>query len=103
MRELPSTIEDVQREYRGRGLAVLAVNLGEDPRAVAAWVTQQGVTSTVLLDATLGVARAYRVEYTPTVFLVGRNGKFVGRAIGNKPWLGDKGRALFRLLLGPAP
>ena len=100
---MPSTIEDVQREYRGRGLAVLAVNLGEDPKAVAAWVTQQGVTSTVLLDTTLDVARAYRLEYTPTVFLVGRNGKLVGRAIGNKPWLGDTGRALFRLLLGREP
>ncbi len=100
---MPSTIEDVQRQYRGRGLAVLAVNLGEAPNAVAAWVTQHGVTSTVLLDPTLAVARAYRIEFTPTVFLVGRNGKLVGRAIGTKPWLGDTGRALFRLLLGPGP
>jgi len=33
---LPSTIEQLHREYRPRGLAVLAVNMEEPPEAVAA-------------------------------------------------------------------
>jgi hypothetical protein len=32
---LPSTIEQLQREYRARGLAVLAVNMEESPEAAA--------------------------------------------------------------------
>jgi hypothetical protein len=35
---LPSTIEQVHREYGPRGLAVLAVNIEESRDVVAAWV-----------------------------------------------------------------
>jgi cytochrome c biogenesis protein CcmG/thiol:disulfide interchange protein DsbE len=98
---LPSTIEAVQRAYAGRGLVVLAVNLGEERDRVAAWAERQGVTSKILLDATGDAARDYGIDYTPTVFLVGRDGRLVGRAVGNRDWVGDKGRALLERLLGP--
>ena len=101
MRELPSTIEQVHREFGGPGLVVLAINLGEGRAHVAAWAKSQKVSSTILLDSTGAVMESYRVAYTPTVFLVDRNGKLVGRAIGNKNWLSDKARALFRALLAP--
>ena len=98
---MPSTIEQVHREFGGQGLVVLAINLGEAREHVAAWAKSQKVSSTILLDSTGAVMESYRVAYTPTVFLVGRNGKLVGRAIGNKNWLSEKGRALFRALLAP--
>jgi len=53
----------------------------------------------VLLDATSAVAKSYGIAYTPTVFLVDRDGKLVGKCIGVRPWADDKGRALLRLLL----
>ena len=98
---MPSTIEQVHQEFGGQGLVVLAINLGEPRARVAAWVKSQNVTSTILLDATGAVMESYRVAYTPTVFLVDKRGKLVGRAIGNKNWLSEKGRALFRALLAP--
>lgn len=96
---MPSTIEQVHREFGGRGLVVLAINLGEGRDHVAAWVKSRQVTSTVLLDSTGAVQESYKVAYTPTVVLVGRHGKLVGRAIGNRNWLGEKGRALLGALL----
>jgi hypothetical protein len=98
---LPSTIEQVHRELGGQGLVVLAINMGEEREHVAAWARSRKVTSTILLDPTGSAVESYRVAYTPTVFLVGRDGTLVGRAIGNKNWLSEKGRALFRALLAP--
>ena len=98
---MPSTIEQVHREFGGQGLVVLAINLGETREHVAAWAKSQKVSSTILLDSTGAVMESYRVAYTPTVFLVDKKGKLVGRAIGNKNWLSEKGRVLFQALLAP--
>ncbi len=98
---MPSTIEQVHREFHGQGLVVLAINLGEGRERVTAWVKSRNITSTILLDATGEVMESYRIAYTPTVFLVARDGRLIGRAIGNKNWLSEKGRALFRALLAP--
>ena len=96
---MPSTIERVHQELRDLGLVVLAINLGEKPDLVAGWVKSHGVTSTVLLDAKGEVAKKYDIAYTPTVFLVDRGGKLVGKAIGERQWTGEQGRALLRALL----
>jgi peroxiredoxin len=96
---LPSTIEQVNRELKDRGLTVLAINLGEPRDVLAAWVKSRNVTSTVLLDPTGDVARSYAIAHTPTVFLVDRQGRLVGKAIGTRQWTGDKGRALLRLVM----
>jgi len=96
---LPSAIEQAHRTYRDQGLAVLAVNIEEPRGTVAAWVRQAKVTVPILLDPSGRVTRAYGVTATPTTFLVGRDGKLVAKALGTKPWMGDKGRALLGLLL----
>jgi AhpC/TSA family protein len=96
---LPSTIERVHRELKDQGLVVLAINLSEQRDLVATWVKRRGVTSTVLLDANRQTEKAYQIAYTPTVFLVDRRGKLVGKAIGERQWTGDQGRALLHVLL----
>lgn len=78
---------------------VLAVNIEEPRETVARWVGQSKVTMRILLDPSGRATRAYGVTATPTVFLVGRDGKLVAKALGTKPWTGDKGRALLALLL----
>jgi peroxiredoxin len=98
-RELPSTIEQVHRELKDQGLVVLAINLGERRDLVATWVKSRGVTSTVLLDARGETLKSYQIAYTPTVFLVDRQGKLVGKVLGERQWTGEQGRALLRLLL----
>lgn len=100
---MPSTIEQLNREFKGRKLAVLAVNIQESRDRVAAWVKSRGITSRVLLDGDGAVTGAYRVTGTPTVVLIGRDGKMVARAVGTRAWTGDKGRALLRALGAGAP
>jgi peroxiredoxin len=78
---------------------VLAVNMKEPKGTVAAWVRKSGVTFDVLLDSADATARAYHVTVTPTVFLIGRDGKLLAKAIGTKRWTGPRGRALLDAML----
>ena len=96
---MPSTIERIQQEFREPGLVVLAINLGEDRRMLAGWVKSRNVTSTVLFLDNPALGQSYAITATPTVYLVDRGGKLVGKAIGTRPWSGDKGRAILRALL----
>jgi len=92
-------MERVHQEFGDQGLVVLAINLGEDRRMLASWVKSQNVTSMVLHLESAALGRSYGITATPTVFLVDRSGRLVGKAIGTRPWSGDKGRDLLRALI----
>ena len=96
---MPSAIEQIHQEFRDQGLVVLAINLGEDRRMLSSWVKSRNVTSTVLFLDSPALGRSYAITATPTAYLIDRSGKFVGKAIGIRPWSGDKGRALLRALI----
>jgi len=96
---LPSTIEQVHQEFKDQGLTVLAINLGEDKDDLVAWAKRRKVTTTILLDPNADVARSYAIAYTPTVFLIDRDGRLVAKSVGVRAWTGDKGRAVLRALI----
>jgi hypothetical protein len=96
---LPSTIEKVHQEYKDRGLVVLPISIEEGRSKVTAWTQKHPVTLPLLLDPTGSTSAAYRITATPTVFLVGRDGRLVAKATGTKEWTSDRGHALLRLLL----
>jgi hypothetical protein len=98
---LPSTLEQVHKEFDQHGLTVLAVNMQETRQRVANWVKEHNVTSPVLLDTNGAVTRLYRITGPPTVILVGRQGELIGRAVGSRTWAGEKGRGLFEAMLSP--
>ena len=98
---MPSTIEQVHRQFKDRGLVVLAVNIQESKSTVAAWVKEKKVTFPVVLDADGKITGAYRVTATPTVFVLGRGGNLIGVANGTREWTGEKGRALLGKLTSP--
>ena len=97
---MPSIIEQVNRDYRDRGLVVYAVNIEETRRTVAKWMEKNHSTVPVLLDPAGDASAAYRITATPTAFLIGRDGKLVAKAIGTKEWTSEHGRALLQRLLG---
>ena len=94
-------MEQVHQEFDQKGLTVLAVNMQENRNQVAHWVKEKNVTSLVLLDADGAVTRLYQVTSAPTVVLIGRQGELIGRAVGSREWIGEKGRRLFEALLSP--
>ena len=100
---MPSTVEQLHRDLSGRGLSVLAVNIQESHSAVAAWAREKKVTIPILLDADGEVTRQYGVIATPTVFLIDREGRLLGRLVGPRDWSSPAGKALIvGLLAAPA-
>jgi peroxiredoxin len=98
---LPSTIEQVHREYKDLGLVVYAVNIEEHRTTVASFVQKHKLMLPVLLDPDGDASAAYHITATPTAFLIGRDGKLVAKAIGTKSWTSPQGRALLQRLLVP--
>ena len=99
---MPS-INTLHEERAGQGLTVLLVNISESRETVARAVKARAYAAPVLLDTEGETATAYGVRGTPTVFLVGRDGAVLGRAIGARPWTQSEGRALLDAVLTPGP
>ena len=81
------------------GLAVYAINIQEGRATVDAFAKGRSLLVPVLLDPDGDVSSDYRVTVTPTVFLIGRDGTLVAKALGTKAWTSPPGRALLRRLL----
>ena len=65
-------------------------------------VAERGYTAPVLLDASGDVTgRVYGVFGPPTVYLVDREGRLVGRMIGAGDWSGAGAREVIRRFVAP--
>jgi hypothetical protein len=95
---LPSLIA-LAETLRSQGLSLVLVNAGEDRRTVERAVRERGYDVPVLLDERGEALRAFSVQATPTVLLLGREGALLGRAIGPRSWTAAGGRALLEALL----
>jgi peroxiredoxin len=89
-------------EFKGQGLEVLLISFRESADLVKRTVTERGYTAPVLLDASGDVTgRAYGVFGPPTVYLVNREGRLVGRMIGGGDWSGAAAREVIRDFVAP--
>ena len=96
---MPSQIEQVHRRYGDR-LAIVAIDIQESRDKVETWMKGKQLSFTILLDPNGAVTSEYEVTATPTVFVLSREGKLVGKALGNKAWTSERGRALLTRLIG---
>ena len=77
----------------------MAINIQESPDKAASWSRRENVTFPIVLDPDGRTMQAYGVRSTPTVFVIGRDGKFVGAAVGNRAWTSSEGRAVIEAAL----
>ena len=98
--EMP-TLEALWRDYRGRGLVVLAVSVdrGAPRLLLEPYVARLGLSFPILLDADLSASRAWRVSGLPATFVVRPGGDAVGMAVGAREWNSAEMRALLEGLL----
>ena len=68
-------MESLHKQYRGRGLVVLAINADEKSAAMEKFLKQYPVTFAVVRDAAHKLVAAADVATMPTSFLVDRTGK----------------------------
>lgn len=96
--EMPS-LERLHREFDARGVSVLAASLREDTEEVQKFVDELRLTMPVILDRDGRVGELYGVQWLPTTFLIGPDGRLIARAIGPRDWAGAEARAVIRTLL----
>ncbi|WP_068637104.1 TlpA family protein disulfide reductase [Thauera butanivorans] len=94
-------IDAVHREHAARGLAVVAVNVGQDRDTAAAFIDRLGVGYSAVLDPDSKIARRYGVNGLPITYFIDRDGIVGGKIIGEA----DRKSLMFQLnrILPPAP
>jgi peroxiredoxin len=96
--EMPA-MEELHKEFGGRGLVILAVNFQEGPEEVREFLTQHRLTFTTLLDRNSEVFHLYQAWSLPTTYVINRNGEIVDKIIGYRDWHSDLARIFLRQLL----
>ena len=66
----------------GRGLAILAINAGQDKATIEAFVRKIGITYPALLDEKSTIAKSYGVVGLPTTFFIDGKGIVRAKIIG---------------------
>lgn len=85
--EMPS-MEMLYRQFKDRGLVVLAVNVEENGKeAVAEFLRRTPYSFPILLDEANVAQKKYGVFRFPESFLIDRNGVVVEKVIGGRDWL----------------
>ena len=90
-------LERVLEQYSS-DLALLAINLQEEPDVVRRYAEQQKLHSTVLLDRDGEVGRVYRSESIPMQVLIDQEGIVRKIQVGFSPRMGDELRHLIEKL-----
>ena len=98
-KELPTMVR-FYREYRDRGVEILAVSEDRDPRAVRKAVGRYGITFPVLLDENKRVYNLYRATGVPETHLIDRQGIIRHTVIGPFDWTAPEVARAVEALLG---
>lgn len=69
-------------EHSGKGLAILAVNVGQDPATVTAYMKKLGVSYPAILDEKANIAKSYGVAGLPTSFFIDAQGIVQSKTVG---------------------
>jgi thiol-disulfide isomerase/thioredoxin len=96
--EMPS-MERLYKQFKVKGLVILAVNLREEAKAVRKFVTGQKLSFPVLLDSDGRVGAIYGAQSIPLSYLVGRDGNVLAGTIGGREWDSKEHLAFFARLL----
>lgn len=71
--EVPKLVK-LNREFKEKGLEVLAINYMEDPNKLKKFVQKQGITYKMLIDKTGDVFELYDIPGVPVVMFIDRKG-----------------------------
>ena len=67
-------LEEVYKEWSGKGVAFLAINMGESSSQVGEFIQSHTLALPVLLDARQDIAQRYNIQYIPTTFFIDKDG-----------------------------
>ena len=91
-------LQEVHEEFSGRGVEILAVNLGEDLEQIEGFLDENGYTFPVVADEDLAIAELFGVSGIPAQVVVNREGLVESIQVGYSPGIGDDLRQLLERL-----
>jgi peroxiredoxin len=97
--EMPS-LNKLYREFRDKGLIVVAVSTDRSATPVKDFLDKKPVDFPVLMDSDNKVSRQFKVFSLPTTFLLDRNGTIIHRYLGEEEWDSDAIRGRIGTALG---
>lgn len=86
-------------EFKNNDLVVLGVDVQEKKKIVKRYVKKEKLPFPILLDTNGIVARNYGIRSHPAHFLVDRQGKIIGSALGARDWTSAASRDFIRFLV----
>ena len=86
--ELPS-MNRGWAKIKSDGIAMIAINVGEDEDTVFTFTGDYPIDFTVLLDQSGEVINQWPIKGLPTTFVIDPQGRIVYRAIGGRQWDAD--------------
>jgi thiol-disulfide isomerase/thioredoxin len=95
--EMPS-MEKLHQRFKDKDFIMVAINLQESAARVKQFYKEYKLTFTSLLDITGDVGAALGIRSIPTTFILDKNGRIIGKALGPREWESKKSIALFEYL-----
>src|SRR5262249_12717029 len=96
-------VERATREFRDKGVQLVAVNLQEGPDEIKAILERRKLPLPVALGRDGVVAGKYGFTAIPLTVVIGRDGAIARVFVGGGPTLGDQLRDALRATLGEIP
>lgn len=85
-KEMPS-FERLWKKYKDRGLVIIAVTANKGTaKSRRKFIEKHKLTFPVLFDANSRVLTTYEVFFLPITYIIGKDGRFVGKVIGDRKW-----------------
>lgn len=96
--EMPS-MERLYQELKDRDLVMLALDMQESEKLVKAFISEFNLSFPSLLDREGDISFLYGVRGLPTTYIIDREGKIIGKAVGPRDWASQDALQLFQSLL----
>jgi thiol-disulfide isomerase/thioredoxin len=99
-KEMP-ILHELEKEFTEQSFALMCVNVDRGNKAtVEKFMRGIGQHFHTQLDPDGEVRNTYEVRALPTSYIIGRDGKIIGKIIGERDWAGVQASNLFKTLLG---
>ena len=87
-----SSLDNLYKTYKDKGLVVLAVNVGEDEDAVLdfAYLMEPELSAIILHDKDSKAMQAWKAIGLPSTFVVNKKGKIIYQAVGGRDFNDEK-------------
>lgn len=96
--ELPA-MERLYREFKGKGLEVVGVNIKDRREDALAFLKKNNISYPIVMDPEGEIGLLYGAYVTPTVYLIDRNGTVLARMWGPAGWYSPAARKLIAALV----